>query len=131
MVRIRLIRSMCMVQSRRAILIMQHASLTRLVNFPSPQSSPLKIHFIGADRSNALPGLLVEFEARACDWVDVQEIHLIDLLECLARGFNEEEEDEDKGSEIAARKDVAVCVLDITCDERREECEHEVPEPVG
>lgn len=61
----------------------------------------------------------------------MKEIHGINLLESLTAGLDEEEEHDEKCGQIAACKNIAIGKLDIVGDERSEESQHEVPEPVG
>lgn len=45
--------------------------------------------------------------------------------------FDDEEVDQEEAQDIATGEDVAVAEIDGACDEGREECEKEVPQPVG
>ena len=60
----------------------------------------------------------------------LQHIHLIDLLQRPPLALNHREEDHDARDGIAGREDVPVAEIDVPDDERREEGQHEVPEPV-
>lgn len=54
-------------------------------------------------------------------WRNMLDIHSIDLLQCLSLSLNEEKIHDNRGSEIAACKDIAVSEIDGICDKWSEE----------
>ena len=57
--------------------------------------------------------------------------HHVDALERQIRGLVQEEVHDHRTGEVARREDEPVAELDRADDERREEREEEVPQPVG
>jgi len=61
----------------------------------------------------------------------MHQVHGVNLLQGLSIRLNEEEVDGERSQQITSSKDVAVSEADTVGDERREEAEVEVPEPVA
>lgn len=90
------------------------------------------MHLISPDLAlpDARPRLLVKLELVTPHRIHMHQVHRIDLLQRPAAALDQEEIHHGEGRQVAAREHVAVRVLDVARDERREEREHEVPEPV-
>ena len=72
-----------------------------------------------------------QLEVLALPRDDIVDVHPVELLEGTAATFDDEEIDDEDGDEQTARKDIPVGEVDLVGDERGEEPDQEVPEPVG
>lgn len=70
-------------------------------------------------------------ELLALPWDDIVDVHPVELLEGTAATFDDEEIDDEDGDEQTAGKDIPVGEVDLVGDERGEETDQEVPEPIG
>lgn len=64
------------------------------------------------------------------DRVDMNHVHGIDLLERTVLGLDHEEVNDEEENEAGHSKDKSVEIVDIVGDQRREERDEEVEEPV-
>lgn len=80
-------------------------------------SSRLKIQAVSSDHILASWCLPLS----ALQWIDMKNIHAVDLFQSSALAFTQKEVYDDRASEIACSKDVAVLVADCRGDEWREE----------
>ena len=65
------------------------------------------------------------------DGVHTQYVHGVDLLERAAFAFKHEEVHEKPTDNVGTSEDVAIAEIDSAGDEGGEECEEEIPKPVG
>lgn len=79
----------------------------------------------------AVDGLVEGLPVLALPGDDAQDVHGVDLLEGALLGLVDEEEGHQHAEEAAARKHVAVAVVDGARDPGGEEGDEEVPQPVG
>mgnify|MGYP003662834270 CR=1 FL=1 len=60
----------------------------------------------------------------------MQQIHGINLLQRLPATLNQEEIHQEERREVTPRKHISISEINIASDERREERQHEIPEPI-